>query len=67
MISTLYLLGGCWGFPGFAFFRTILHVLPIASPFLAPFKGQITALTYLGFETVFGFSFHVLKITGVVA
>ncbi|MFM2144864.1 MAG: hypothetical protein RI899_652 [Actinomycetota bacterium] len=41
-----------------AFFRAIFHIFPIASPLLAPFKGQIASLTNLGFETVFGFSFH---------
>ena len=44
--------------PALAFFRAIFHVFPIASPLLAPFKGQIASLTNLGFETVFGFSFH---------
>ena len=41
-----------------ALFRAILHIFPIASPLLAPFKGQVASLTNLGFETVFGFSFH---------
>ena len=45
----------------------MLHIFPIASPLLAPFKGQIASLANLGFETIFGFSFHGLKITGVGA
>ncbi len=43
---------------GLTFLRTIFNALPIASPFLAPFKGQVAALADLGWEAVFGFSLH---------
>ena len=52
---------------GFALFRAVLHIFPIASPLLAPLKGQIASQTDLGFEAVFCFCFHAVKITGVVA
>ncbi len=43
---------------GLTFLRTIFNALPIASPFLAPFKGQVAALADLGWEAVLGFSAH---------
>ena len=58
--NSLFLLGSCWGLPGLALFRAILHIFPIASPLLAPFKGQVAALTYLWCEAVFCFCFHAI-------
>ena len=49
---------------GLTFLRTIFNALPIARPFLAPFKGQIAALADLGWEAVLGFRFHIF-ITGL--
>ena len=43
---------------GLTFLRTVFNALPIARPFLAPFKGQVAALADLGWEAVLGFSFH---------
>jgi hypothetical protein len=40
------------------FLRTIFNALPIARPFLAPFKGQVATLADLGGKAVLGFSFH---------
>ena len=35
-----------------AFLRAVLHVLPVFSPLLSPFKWTPATLTYLGWETV---------------
>jgi hypothetical protein len=43
---------------GLTFLRTIFNVLPIARPFLAPFKGQVAALADLGWEAVLGLCAH---------
>jgi hypothetical protein len=43
---------------GLTLLRAIFNALPIARPFLAPFKWQVAALTDLGWEAVLGFSFH---------
>ena len=44
----------------FVALRAILHIFPIASPLLAPLKGQIASLTNLGFEAIFFLSFHAI-------
>ena len=59
--NSLSLLGSCWGFAGFALFRAVLHIFPVACPLFAPFKGQVATLTYLGFEAIFCLSFHGVK------
>nr|WP_236850865.1 hypothetical protein [Candidatus Planktophila limnetica] len=51
----------------FALFRAILHVFPVASPLLAPFKGQVATLADLGGKPVFSFSNHELKGNAVLA
>jgi hypothetical protein len=43
---------------GFTFFRAVLHVLPIARPFLSPLKGQAAALADLRWEAVLCLGFH---------
>ena len=45
---------------GLTFLRTVFNALPIARPFLAPFKGQVAALANLWRKAVFGLSFHEL-------
>jgi hypothetical protein len=45
---------------GLTFLRTIFNALPIARPFLAPFKGQIASLADFGWKSVLGFGFHFL-------
>ena len=45
---------------GLTFLRTIFNVLPVARPFLAPFKGKVAALADLGREAVLSFSFHLI-------
>ena len=45
-------------FCALTFLRTILNGLPIARPFLAPFKGQATSRADLGREAVLGLSDH---------
>ena len=51
----------------FALLGAVLNVFPIARPLFTPLKWQVAALTDLGFEAVFCFCFHRIKITGVVA
>ena len=45
----------------------MLHIFPVASPLLAPFKSQVTTLADLGGETIFGFSNHELKVSALLA
>ena len=40
------------------FLRAVLNVLPVACPFLAPFKGQVAALADLGWEAVLSLGLH---------
>ena len=47
------------------FLGAVLHVLPIARPFLAPFKGQVAALADLGWEAVLGLGLHGFDISGL--
>ena len=44
-------------FCALTFFRTILNVLPIARPFLAPFEGALAAKADLWRESVLGFCY----------
>jgi hypothetical protein len=37
-----------------ALFRTILYVLPVFGPLLAPFESPATPQANLGFKTIFG-------------
>jgi hypothetical protein len=44
----------------FTFFGAVLHVLPIARPFLAPFEGAFTAQAGLGWEAVLDLCLHAM-------
>lgn len=44
-------------------FRTVLNVLPIACPFLAPLKGALTTLTYFWGKAVFNLCPHGWSLT----
>jgi hypothetical protein len=48
-------------FSALTFLGTILNVLPIARPFLAPFKGQAAGCADLGREAVLGLCDHFLS------
>ena len=48
---------------GLTFFRAVLHVLPIARPFLAPFEGTFAAQAGLGGKAIFYLCLHSLKRT----
>ena len=47
---------------GLTFLRTVFNALPIARPFLAPFKGQVAALANLRWKAVLGLCDHVRRI-----
>lgn len=49
----------------FAFFGAVLHVLPVARPFLAPFEGAFTAQAGLGWEAVLDLCLHGFDISGL--
>jgi len=42
----------------FTFFRAIFDAIPVARPFLSPFKRQGAALANLWFEAIFGLGVH---------
>ena len=49
---------------GLTFLRTVFNALPIARPFLAPFKGQAAGCADLGRKAVLGLCDHVKRIVG---
>ena len=51
---------------GLTFFGAVLHVLPIARPFLAPFEGAFTAQAGLRWEAVLGLCLHGFDISGLM-
>ena len=51
---------------GFTFIGAVLHVLPIARPFLAPFKGAIASFTNFGWKAILHLRFHEKRLLCVV-